>query len=123
MANTTTSKTPPHAAFAARLKSARLRSGKSQEQIAEEVGTSRRHWIRWEGGWILPTSAFMTRIASATGAPVEALSGTAIEEAAPPGEQFRDGSGGDVRERDPAGDTSSRRRGARAGGSDVKDAA
>lgn len=59
--------TAPHQDFAARLKSARLRVGKSQEQIAAEVGTSRRHWIRWEGGHNLPSAVFIAKIAEATG--------------------------------------------------------
>lgn len=74
---TTSTATPKHLAFAARLKSARLRSGKSQEQIALEVGTSRRHWIRWEGGWNLPSSVFIIRIADATGQTTAFLTGEA----------------------------------------------
>jgi transcriptional regulator with XRE-family HTH domain len=58
-----------HPEFAARLRSARLRSGKSQERIAEEVGTSRRHWIRWERGDHLPSREFLDRIGEATGQP------------------------------------------------------
>lgn len=55
--------------FAAKLRSARLRVGKSQERIAAEVGTSRRHWIRWEKGDHLPSPEFMERIGEATGQP------------------------------------------------------
>ena len=56
-----------HRDFAARLRSARLRTGKSQEKIAAEVGTSRRHWIRWENGSHRPSPAYILRIAEATG--------------------------------------------------------
>lgn len=73
--------TSGHREFAERLKSARLRSGKSQEQIAEEVGTSRRHWIRWERGDHLPTMTFIQRIAAATGKPVDFF---LVEEAGSP---------------------------------------
>jgi transcriptional regulator with XRE-family HTH domain len=58
-----------HPDFAVKLRSARLRSGKSQERIAAEVGTSRRHWIRWERGDHLPSSEFMAKIGEATGQP------------------------------------------------------
>lgn len=57
--------------FARKLRSARLRTGKSQERIAAEVGTSRRHWIRWERGDHLPSSEFLARIGEATGQPEE----------------------------------------------------
>lgn len=60
---------PKHPEFAAKLHSARLRVGKSQERIAAEVGTSRRHWIRWENGEHLPSGEFMERIGEATGQP------------------------------------------------------
>lgn len=76
MSTPTAANTPKHAAFAARLRSARVRTGKSQEQIASEVGTSRRHWIRWEGGWTLPSSVFIAKIAEATGQSTDYLSGT-----------------------------------------------
>lgn len=36
--------------IAAALKSARLRKGLTQEQVAAQVGTSRFHWIRLEQG-------------------------------------------------------------------------
>ena len=55
--------------FAEKLRTARLKAGKSQERIAAEVGTSRRHWIRWERGDHLPTAEFLTRIGEATGQP------------------------------------------------------
>lgn len=56
-----------HPEFAAALRSARKRAGKSQERIAAEVGTSRRHWIRWENGDHLPSPEFLERIGEATG--------------------------------------------------------
>lgn len=60
-----------HPEFAAKLRSARRRSGKSQERIAAEVGTSRRHWIRWENGDHIPSPDFLTRIGAAVGQPDE----------------------------------------------------
>lgn len=60
---------PRYPEFAAKLKSARRRAGKSQERIAAEVGTSRRHWIRWERGDHLPSAEFLARIGEATGQP------------------------------------------------------
>lgn len=60
---------PRYPEFAAKLKSARRRVGKSQERIAAEVGTSRRHWIRWERGDHLPSADFLARIGEATGQP------------------------------------------------------
>lgn len=77
--------TARHPEFAFKLRSARLRSGKSQERIAAEVGTSRRHWIRWENGDHLPSPEFMERIGVATGQPAAfaAESSDDDEEAAP----------------------------------------
>lgn len=63
--------TPRHPEFASKLRSARLRSGKSQERIAAEVGTSRRHWIRWENGDHIPSPEFLTKIGEAVGQPEE----------------------------------------------------
>jgi transcriptional regulator with XRE-family HTH domain len=59
--------TPDKLQLAARIRDARVRVKKSQERIAAEVGTTRRHWIRWENGEHRPTPEFMARIASATG--------------------------------------------------------
>lgn len=65
------SETARHPEFARKLRSARLKAKKSQERIAAEVGTSRRHWIRWERGTHLPSPEFLTRIGEATGQPDE----------------------------------------------------
>lgn len=51
--------------FAAKLHRARKRTGKSQEFVADEIGTSRRHWIRWENGDHLPSHEYLERIAEA----------------------------------------------------------
>lgn len=49
--------------FAARLKLARKKANISQERAAAAVGTSRRHWIRWESGETTPNPAYLERIA------------------------------------------------------------
>jgi transcriptional regulator with XRE-family HTH domain len=41
---------PRYAELGSAIKSARLRKGLTQEQAAQQVGTSRFHWIRWEQG-------------------------------------------------------------------------
>jgi transcriptional regulator with XRE-family HTH domain len=58
---------PRYPEFGAKLRSARLRTGKSQERIAVEVGTSRRQWLRWEGGYHLPSQEYLDRIGAAVG--------------------------------------------------------
>lgn len=77
-----------HPEFGAKLKSARLRAGKSQERIAAEVGTSRRHWIRWERGEHIPSSEFLARIGEATGQPEEFVAEEDDEEPQVPREIF-----------------------------------
>jgi transcriptional regulator with XRE-family HTH domain len=57
----------PHLEFGTRLRVARLAAGKSQERIAAEVGTSRRQWLRWEGGYHLPSQEYLDRIGAAVG--------------------------------------------------------
>lgn len=56
----------------------------SQERAAAAVGTSRRHWIRWESGETTPNPAYLDRIASVLNAP-ELLEAEEDEEAAPMG--------------------------------------
>lgn len=71
--------------FAESLRTARKRAGFSQERAAAAVGTSRRHWIRWESGETSPNPAYLERIASVLGAP-ELLESDEDEEAAPVGD-------------------------------------
>lgn len=61
----------PFAENGARIRSARRRSGKSQEGLAAEVGTTRRHMIRLENGEHLPSGELRDRIAEHTGQPKE----------------------------------------------------
>lgn len=68
--------------FAESLKTARKRANMSQERAASAVGTSRRHWIRWESGETSPNPAYLERIASVLDAP-ELLGADEDEEAAP----------------------------------------
>lgn len=70
---------------AAQLRQARTAAGFSQERAAAAVGTSRRHWIRWESGETTPNPAYMERIAEVLGAP-ELLVADEDEEAAPMGD-------------------------------------
>lgn len=49
------------------IRAARKVAGKSQERLASEVGTTRRHMIRLENGEHLPSSDLRNRIAEATG--------------------------------------------------------
>jgi transcriptional regulator with XRE-family HTH domain len=58
-----------HPEFGAKLKSVRVRRGLSQERAAALVGTSRRQWLRWEGGYHLPVDAHLTRLGEAFGDP------------------------------------------------------
>ena len=52
---------------AAKLKAARKAAGFSQERAAKLVGTSRRHWIRWESGETAPNPEYLNRIADVLG--------------------------------------------------------
>lgn len=56
----------PFAKNGARIKSVRRRAGISQERLAAEVGTTRRHLIRLENGEHLPGRALRDRILAAT---------------------------------------------------------
>lgn len=53
-----------------RIRWARTRAGFSQERFATEVGTSRRHVMRWEKG-TKPGPAYARRIADVTGQPAD----------------------------------------------------
>lgn len=55
--------------MAASLLAARKRAGMSQERAALNVGTSRRHWIRWESGETMPNPLYLDRIAAVLEAP------------------------------------------------------
>jgi transcriptional regulator with XRE-family HTH domain len=57
----------------ARIRQARQQAQKSQERLAAEVSTTRRHMIRLENGEHLPSGALRDRIAEATGQPAESL--------------------------------------------------
>lgn len=61
--------TPRKMQFAESLKTARKRAGFSQERAAAAVGTSRRHWIRWESGETSPNPAYLEQIAKVLDAP------------------------------------------------------
>jgi transcriptional regulator with XRE-family HTH domain len=63
----------PFADNGARIRSARKRAHKSQERLAAEVGTTRRHMIRLENGEHLPSGGLRDRIAGATGESAENL--------------------------------------------------
>ena len=54
--------------MAFRIRWARKSAGLSQEKLAEVVGTSRRHVIRWEQG-TRPGAYYRKRLARATGQP------------------------------------------------------
>lgn len=55
--------------MASRLFDARKRAGLSQERAAAMVGTSRRHWIRWERGETMPNPLYLERVAEVLNAP------------------------------------------------------
>lgn len=57
----------------ASLRRLRRRVGISQERLAEQVGTTRRHMIRLENGEHLPSGALRDRITEALGVPRESL--------------------------------------------------
>ncbi len=61
--------TPEKMRLAARLKDARKRANISQERASKQVGTSRRHWIRWESGETMPNEQYLARIAAVLGDP------------------------------------------------------
>lgn len=61
----------PFSENGARIRRARKRTGLSQERLAAEIGTTRRHMIRLENGQHLPSGQLRDRIAQATGQPAE----------------------------------------------------
>jgi transcriptional regulator with XRE-family HTH domain len=67
-----------------RIRWARKRAGFSQEAFAAQVGTSRRHVMRWEHPVqaVTPTARYVARIAEATGQPEELFEADEDEEAA-----------------------------------------
>lgn len=56
-----------------KLRRARNLTGLSQENFAPDIGTTRRHLIRLEGGEHRPSGALLSRIAERTGEPVESF--------------------------------------------------
>lgn len=82
MTNQTTERHFPFSENGARIRSFRKRAGKSQENLASEVGTTRRHMIRLENGEHLPSSDLRNRIASATGREPEEIQSADDEEEA-----------------------------------------
>lgn len=71
-------KTPPKSIHE-RIAWARKRKGISQERLAEMVGTSRRHVIRWEKT-VLPRQEFQERLAEALDQDPEFFNGDAGED-------------------------------------------
>ncbi len=59
--------TPDKLEMGLQIRAMRKKARKSQERIAEEVGTTRRNWIRWEQGETRPSLEFRQRIADALG--------------------------------------------------------
>lgn len=59
--------TQPKPKVARRIFSRRVSAGFTQEQLAEKIGTSRRHVIRWEKGTSAPRAQFRARLAEALG--------------------------------------------------------
>lgn len=57
----------PYADHGKHLRRLRLRTGKSQESLAAEIGTTRRHMIRLENGEHLPSAPMKERLAEALG--------------------------------------------------------
>jgi transcriptional regulator with XRE-family HTH domain len=69
----TTTKTHRFSANGDRIRRARKRAGISQEALALNVGTTRRHMIRLENGEHLPGTPLRNRIASAVGVDPSAI--------------------------------------------------
>ena len=65
----------------ARIRRARKASGLSHDRLGEQVGTSRQHLIRLEKGLHRPRPEMVSRIAEATGRPVDYF---LVEEAGEP---------------------------------------
>ena len=67
----------------AAIRTAREGAGLSQERFAEQLGTSRRHVMRWESGRCIPGPRFRARIRELTGAGDLLAADDDDEEAAP----------------------------------------
>lgn len=82
----------------ARIRSARLAAGLTQGQLARAISTSERNIVRWENDQNAPRFSHVEAIATATGKPLSffTVDRSVSEEAAPSGDQFRDGPGGDA---------------------------
>ncbi|HEV3309952.1 MAG TPA: helix-turn-helix domain-containing protein, partial [Chloroflexota bacterium] len=65
------------------LASARRRSGKTQSELAQAMGTTQPVIARAEGGYRMPTLGFIDRWARATGAPISLRLGDAPREMQP----------------------------------------
>ena len=61
------------AANGARIRRARKRAGISQERLAAQVGTTRRHMIRLENGEHLPRPVLRDKIAAEVGVEVSSI--------------------------------------------------
>lgn len=66
--------------IAAAIKKARLERGWTQERAAQEIGTSRIHWIRWEQGLHRPNPEYARRLVDRLGVPKELLEDDGDEE-------------------------------------------
>ena len=59
-----------------RLREGRLARGRSQEQVAKELGVTRQAVTKWENGASLPSSANLLRLSALLEIPLEELTGT-----------------------------------------------
>jgi transcriptional regulator with XRE-family HTH domain len=77
--------TPEGLSLPQRIRWARKRAGLSQERFAEQLGTSRRHVIRWENREqpTRPGSTYVARMAEITGQPQELFQDEDDEESDP----------------------------------------
>jgi transcriptional regulator with XRE-family HTH domain len=64
-----------------RIRTARLAAGLTQAQLARSIGSGERNIVRWENDRNAPRTAFLARIADATGKPLEYF---LVEEAGEP---------------------------------------
>lgn len=74
-------KDAPLRLIAARIRRARRHADLTLDQLGDEVGTSRHHLIRLEKALHRPRQEMLTRIAAATGKPVDYF---LVEEAGEP---------------------------------------
>ena len=59
--------------IARRIRASRHRQGLSQEKLAELLGTSRRHVIRWENGHTRPGPGYAAKLAQVLGEDAKAF--------------------------------------------------